>query len=74
MGLGLRLGGTDAKDDRLRSNEPAGKLHRVFQEGFGATSCMVLSKGNFGSPQQRAICDGHVQETARLALGVIREK
>jgi len=72
MALGASLGRTSPDEDRLRSYDAAGKLYRLFLEEFSSTSCKVLNKSDFKSPEHRIRCGKFVAGCARLTIDVIR--
>ena len=74
MAIGAAIGRTEAEDDRLRSYEAAGKLHKSFCEEFGSSQCRVLNKSDFKSPEHRVRCGRFVEGATRITLQILREK
>jgi C_GCAxxG_C_C family probable redox protein len=71
--IGVSFGRTVPEEDRLKSYEAAGKLHKAFQARFGSTCCKVLNKSDFKSPEHRTRCGEYVREATRLAIQILRE-
>jgi C_GCAxxG_C_C family probable redox protein len=74
MAIGAAIGRTEAEDDRLRSYEAAGKLHKSFCEEFGSSQCRVLNKSDFKSPEHRVRCGRFVEGATRITLQILREE
>jgi C_GCAxxG_C_C family probable redox protein len=71
---GIVLGRTDPTEDRLRSYDAAGKLHKRFFDEFGSTQCRTLNKSDFQSPAHRERCGRFVTEATRLAIEGLMER
>lgn len=74
LAIGANIGRTMPEQDRLRSYNAAGELHKKFLERFGSTSCKVLNNSDFKSPEHRVRCGGFVEECARFAIDILRKK
>lgn len=74
LALGANIGRTRPEEDKLRSYNAAGELHRRFLEGFGSTSCKILNKSDFKSPEHRVRCGKFVEESARFTIDILRQK
>lgn len=74
LAIGAEIGRTGPEQDRLKSYNAAGELHRAFLESFGSTSCKVLNQSDFTSPEHRARCGKFVEEGARFAIDILRKK
>lgn len=72
MGIGAVRGRVLPSEDRLRSYDAAGKLHRRFVEEFGSSSCRVLNKGEFESSEHRKRCGRFVSGATRIAIEILR--
>jgi len=73
LAIGASVGRTEPGEDRLRSYDSAGRLYRMFLERLGSTSCSVLNRGDFKSPEHRVRCGTYVCEAARLTVQALRE-
>jgi len=74
LAIGANIGRTMPEQDRLRSYNAAGELHKKFLESFGSTSCKVLNKSDFKSPEHRVRCGGFVEGCARFTIDILRKK
>jgi C_GCAxxG_C_C family probable redox protein len=74
MAIGASIGRVDPKDDRIRSYDAAGALHKMFVDRFGSSCCRVLNKSDFKSSEHRPRCGRFVEESTRMALQVLRDK
>ena len=74
LAIGACAGRTDPKGDKLRSYTAAGELHKKFLESFGSTSCKILNKSDFKSPEHRVRCGRFVEGCTRFSIEVIRKK
>jgi len=74
MAIGAEIGRISVEDDRLRSYEAAGKLHKFFCEEFGASQCKVLNRSDFKSPDHRVRCGRFVEGATRITIRILREK
>jgi len=74
LAIGADIGRASADEDRLRSYDAAGELHKRFLGAFGSTQCKVLNKGDFKSPEHRARCGHFVEECTMFTINVLRKK
>ena len=74
LAIGASIGRTRPEDDRLRSYDAAGELHKKFQTTFGSTSCKVLNRGDFKSPEHRVRCGRFVEECTKFTIEILRKK
>jgi len=74
LAIGADIGRTRAEGDKLRSYNAAGELHKKFLESFGSTSCKVLNKSDFKSPEHRVRCSRFVEECARFTIDILRKE
>lgn len=72
LAIGVLTGRTAPDEDKTRSYEAAHRLHDLFLQRFGATSCRVLNRGDFQSPEHAARCSGFVREACRSAVEAVR--
>jgi C_GCAxxG_C_C family probable redox protein len=73
LAIGVAIGRTAPKEDRLKSYEAASKLHNAFQTRFGSSCCKILNKSDFKSQEHRTRCGEYVREATRLAIRMLRE-
>lgn len=74
LAIGADIGRTRAEGDKLRSYNAAGELHKKFLESSGSTSCKVLNKSDFKSPEHRVRCSRFVEECARFTIDILRKE
>jgi C_GCAxxG_C_C family probable redox protein len=72
LAIGASLGRTDAREDKTKSYDAAKRLFSGFVAATGSPKCIVLNKGEFGTPEHRARCGGFVREATKLAILAIR--
>ena len=74
MGIGIALGRSDPKVDKMPSYKAAKELHDKFIEAFGSSSCRVLNQGDFTSDAHEVRCKRYTLESARIAYRVLASK
>ena len=74
LAIGANIGRTMPDEDRLRSYNAAGELHKKFLESLGSTSSKVFNKSDFKSPEHRVRCSRFVEECARFTIDILRKE
>jgi len=72
LAIGIVKGRTTHQEDRLTAYDTAGRLHRMFDEQFGSTSCRVLNMSDFKSVEHRPRCGRYVEAATRLTIQILR--
>ena len=72
LAIGIVKGRTAPQEDRLTAYDMAGRLHRMFDEQFGSTSCRILNMSDFKSVEHRPRCGRYVEAATRLTIQILR--
>ncbi len=71
LGIGAKLGRTEAKVNKDQCYKAAKELHGCFVRKFKTTQCKALNKGDFNSQEHEQRCKEFVLESTRMAYRIL---